>query len=62
MPTPTVFAIGLESHVRPVARERAHGGFELPVTIVPGVGAHRTADGLRHRSSFPVRTVAGVDC
>src|ERR1700676_4898693 len=48
MPTPAVFAMASRVTSAP---SLAHARLEQPLTVAPGVGAHRSADGVRHRSS-----------
>jgi hypothetical protein len=47
MPTPAVFAMASSVTSAPSLGEGAHGGLEQPLTVAPGVGAHRLAAGLR---------------
>src|SRR5260370_40327670 len=53
------FSDGVEGDVGPVVGEGTHGGVEQQVTVAPGVGAHRSTEDLRHRSSSPAHTVRG---
>lgn len=49
--------VGLD--VRPVARERAHGCLKQPLSVAPGVGTHRSADGVPTQIALSARTVEG---